>query len=762
MTEGGLHSLNGHTKIQRALALALLLALAPESAFAQTGGQAQRAPESVTGAQAEAIAQKLLPIPKGYVATGGSLQTNFSPEYGPVYTVMFQRPQSPLSPGPVSTVQATVDARTGQIMQYFLIAPSSYSLPASAANTVSQSTAEHLATVWLDRLNPQHARLSLIGSGGWGELPAAQSRYSFVYARTVHGIPVAFQSASVILGAGGQLVGYLADWQQATLPTPPLHTLSQKSAEQAYIRALQLRLTYVAPFNPFKEASGPNVLAYAPAANAPVAPIAADVMQPGIWISPSTGAALDSFGQPLAPTPPWAPLVKGGPDQLPYAHGKLMSQQQAEALAKTVIPAGFTLVDSNQSPTMGAASGTSPYYWNFTFQKAGQSSYSVTVNPLWHTIMSMNQFFAGAVASQGASPGSPSRARSLPSSRLTAIAAAYVAKLNPQATGAIAPRPSLAFGGQPGSANRSFIFLDHGIPVQSEIVEVMLDRSTGTVTGYFSSLLQGSPIPAPGRVIPLAQAEKTYAAKHPVRLEYVLPLRENPSASSIYFASGQSSWKFSSQAMLAYVAAPSGPPQFLDAETGQWQFYQSTGAAAVPADIKGHAGEQAMLLLIRNGALTVQNGKVHPDAPMTRGQFITLLVKAAQYYMQNTRQTQAFPDVAPGNPDYWAVQQAVLDGILQPGGDFQPDRPVTRNDAANWLVAYLGYQKLAAQSGLFRLPFHDASAIPVNDQGDAAVAARLGLITPQNGDWNGTQPLTVAQAAVAVVAAMRVHAGPTA
>ncbi len=753
--------MNGHTKIQRALALALLLALAPESAFAQIGGQARRAPENITVSQAQAIAQKLLPIPKGYVAMGGSLQTNLSPEYGPVYTVMFQRPQSTRSQGPVSMFQATVDARTGQILQYFQMA-SSYSLPTSAANTVSQSTAEHLASVWLDRLNPQHARLSLIGPGGWGEMPTTQGRYSFVFAHTVHGIPVAFQSASVILGADGQLVGYMADWEQAALPTPPLHTLSQQSAEQAYIRALQLRLMYVAPFNAFKGALAPNVLSYAPAANAPVAPIAADILQPGIWISPTTGAALDSFGQPLAPTPPFAPLVQGGPAQLPYAHRKLMSQQQAEALAKTVIPAGFTLADSTQSPTMGTASGTAATYWTFMFQKAGQSSYSVTIDPLWHAIMSMNQFSEAAVLSQGASPGSPPHARSLSSSRLTAIATAYVEKLNPQATGAIAPRPSQAFGEQLGSANRSFIFLDHGIPVQNEIVEVMLDRSTGTVTGYFSSLLQGSPIPAPGRVIPLAEAQVAYAAKYPVRLEYVLPLSNNPSASQIYFAAGQSSVKFSSRAMLAYVAEPSGPPQFLDAKTGQWQFYQSMGAVAAPADIKGHAGEQAMLLLIRNGALSVQNGKVHPDAPMTRGQFITLLVNAAQYYMQSAKQTQAFPDVAPGSPDYSAVQQAVLSGILQPGGDFQPNRPVTRNDAANWLVAYLGYQKLAAQSGLFRLPFHDASAIPVNDQGDAAVAARLGLIAPQNGNWNGAQPLTVAQAAVAVVAAMRVHAGPTA
>ncbi len=758
--KGGLHSLNNRMNIARASTLALLLALAPGAAFAQSGGQTHSGAQDITGAQSQAIAQKLLPIPKGYIALGGSSQTSLSPEYGPVYMVIFQEPQSIQSPGPSSSVQVTVDARTGQIVQYFQIKASSYSLSASSAKAVSQSAAKRIATTWLARLNPQHARMSLIGSGEWGGLPVAQSRYSFVFAHTVHGIPVAFQSASVMLDAGGQLVGYQADWQQATLPSPPAHALSQQTAEQAYIKALQLRLMYVTPFNPFTAAPGPYVLTYGLTANALVAPISTDAMPPGIWISATTGRALNALGQPIAPTAPYEPLVKGGPTHLPYAHRKQMSRQQAETLAKTVIPSGFTLASSNRSTTMGTASGTSPYYWNFTFQKVGQSSYSVTVNPLWHTIMNMNQFYYAAASPQGAAAGAPTHAHSLSGTRLTAIATAYVEKLNPQAMGALALRPAMAFGGQPGSASRSFIFLDHGIPAQNDIVQVMPDRFTGAVTGYFSSFLPSSPVPAPGRVIPLAQAQEAYARKYPVRLEYVLPLRENPSAPQLYFAPGQSSWTFSSQALLAYVAVPSNPPQFLNAKTGQWQSYQSTGVA-VPADIKGHAGEQAMLLLIRNGALAVQNGKAHPDAAMTRGQFITLLVKASQYYMTNSQQTQAFPDVGPGSPNYAAVQQAVLDGILQPGGDFHPDLPVTRNDAAHWLVAYLGYQKLAGESGLFRLPFHDASAIPANDQGDAAIATRLGLIAPQNGNWNGAQPLTVAQAAVAVVAALQFHAGHT-
>ncbi len=756
---GGLHSLNNRMNIARASALALLLALAPGAAFAQSGAQTHSAAGGLTGAQAQTIAQKLLPIPKGYIATGTFSQSYFSPGYGQVYTVMFQKPQTSSLQGPIGSVQATVDARTGQIVQY-----SRYraTLQFPPAHALSQSAVDHIASTWLARLNPRHAQLTLIQSNGWGWALTNSVRYSLTFENSVHGFPVAFQSATVSLNAEGQLVGYQSDWQNAVLPAPPAYVQPQPTAEQSYIKALQLSLMYVAPFNPFAMMSGSNVLAYEPTTNAPDLSIGEAITQPVPWISASTAEALNAYGQPLAPVAPYTPFVKGGPTQLPYAHRKPLSKQQSEALAKAAVPAGCTLVNSNQSPFMKTPSGTSSLIWNFTFQLAGKPSYSVTVDPLWHTILNMNQFFyqssSGISAPQGA--GATAHARSLSSSRLTAIATAYVEKLNPQSTGALAQRPAMGFG-QPGSANRSFIFLDHGIPVQNAVVQVMLDRSTGTVTGYFTGFPQTPSItPAPGKVIPLAQAQEAYAKKQPVHLEYVLPLRQNPSVSSSTYTAGKNPWTFSSQAILVYVPMPSGPSQFLNAETGQWQSFQTTDSS-IPADIKGHAGEQAMLLLIRSGALAVQKGRVHPDATVTRGAFITLLVKAGNHFAMGNQQAQAFSDVSPDSPDYSAVQQAVQDGILQPGGAFHPNQPLTRNDAARWLVAYLGYQDLAGESGLFQLPFHDTSAIPANDRGDAAIASRLGLIAPQSGNWDGARPLTVAQAAVAVVAALQFQAGQT-
>lgn len=751
------------TKITQVSALALLLTLAAgSSAFAQTGGQPLAATGDITSAHAVATAQKLLPIPKGFIVVNSTYQNYYSPAYGPVYMVMFQQPTPEASPqGPFAFVQATVDAKTGQILQYFQNSPFPYSLSASH---VSQSRAQDMAQTWLAKLDPQHAQMSLVSPDYSGLTPLTSAgQHSFAFARMYRGIPVAFQSAVVTLDGSGQLVNYQAFWESAALPPRPAQTLAQPIAEQDFIKALQLTLTYVAPFNTaINSTPGPQILAYAPSQNAAVAwPMGIVGLQSALWVSAATGKPLSAFGQPLAPAVAYTPLVKGGPAQLPYPHHTLLSQTQALALAKAVVPSGFALANTGQSSVMSSNPGAPTFYWNFSFAKTGQSSYSVTVDPLLHMILSVNQFYMGAV-SQGAAPAQSSPAghtRSLSHNRLTAIATAYVEKLNPQLTGALALNRVSGFTGQAGVADRSFVVLDHGIPVQDETMNVTLNRLTGEVTAYYAGFFQPSSIPAPGRVVPLSQAEQAFAKAQPVRLEYVLPVRANPSVQATAITGGQNPYEFSSRALLVYVPQGSGPAQFYNAETGHWQAYQSTGSSVIPADIKGHSGEHAMLLLIQNGALAVQNGKVHPDAAMTRGQFVKMLVTANGYYTSSGQLKQAFLDVTPRSPSYSAVQQAVAGGILQPGGDFHPNQPISRNDAAHWLVTFLGYQTLASESGLFQLPFHDASAIPAGDQGDAAIAARLGLIPPQKGDWNGTRPLTVAEASVAVVAALRIHSG---
>ena len=78
-----------------------------------------------------------------------------------------------------------------------------------------------------------------------------------------------------------------------------------------------------------------------------------------------------------------------------------------------------------------------------------------------------------------------------------------------------------------------------------------------------------------------------------------------------------------------------------------------------------------------------------PNDPITRGEFVTLLVKIFEFPLKYT-ETPTFTDVLRVNPltnglyDYMHIETAAAAGIIrgQGGGRFQPDAPITRQDAA--------------------------------------------------------------------------------
>jgi len=95
--------------------------------------------------------------------------------------------------------------------------------------------------------------------------------------------------------------------------------------------------------------------------------------------------------------------------------------------------------------------------------------------------------------------------------------------------------------------------------------------------------------------------------------------------------------------------------------------------------------------------------------------------------------------------------------LLPAARDFYPNAPITRDAAAAILVNFLGWGNMAQQQSLFKLPFSDASSIPAAYKGDAAIANAYHMIPSEDGKWDPTASLTVAEASVAIVRTMQLE-----
>jgi peptidoglycan hydrolase-like protein with peptidoglycan-binding domain len=149
-----------------------------------------------------------------------------------------------------------------------------------------------------------------------------------------------------------------------------------------------------------------------------------------------------------------------------------------------------------------------------------------------------------------------------------------------------------------------------------------------------------------------------------------------------------------------------------------------------------------------------------PEDSVTRAQMAVYLARALGL---TDAEAPAFSDVAP--EDWYALPVgAAYEAGLVTGttpGAFSPDQPVTREEAAAWIVSALGYRVMKDPDYVipFRLPqveqgawlagFRDRALISAGSAWGVANAHRLGIVDAATDGWfYPTLPLSRAEAAV--------------
>lgn len=146
------------------------------------------------------------------------------------------------------------------------------------------------------------------------------------------------------------------------------------------------------------------------------------------------------------------------------------------------------------------------------------------------------------------------------------------------------------------------------------------------------------------------------------------------------------------------------------------------------------------------------NGSFQPDDSLSRAAFVKMLAVAAGIRPQ-PGQEDGFADT----DGHWVHEQgflpaAVRAGVVVPGdygGEFAPDREITRQEMAIMVVRALGLARTVAEREDSPLRFGDLSGIPDWARPYVATAAETGIIAGlSDGRFAGADGATRAQAAV--------------
>lgn len=155
------------------------------------------------------------------------------------------------------------------------------------------------------------------------------------------------------------------------------------------------------------------------------------------------------------------------------------------------------------------------------------------------------------------------------------------------------------------------------------------------------------------------------------------------------------------------------------------------------SDIKGHWAEAKILKLLENGYY-LQGEKFNPKQKITQMDFLRYLYSPIQMYYD----------------DEEFYKLLVNDKILK-DGEKAPGSIISRQDAAKFVVRFLGLGKAAEHPEIFVNPFKDK--LTESYKGYAAICFGLKVMQGDNkGRFNGTNQVTNAEAAVIIYNALQV------
>ncbi|MFS0725769.1 S-layer homology domain-containing protein [Paenibacillus sp. 1P07SE] len=728
-----------------------------DSAPGTPGAGAEEAPADVAVSRDRAIelARQIVKIPADYTLQSASYNTDrLANGTRSAWNLNFTKRDNNKH---VGSIQARIHAGSGELLSYSTYLNDPTRKPVYPPK-VDREQAQALAEAFIAQVGAKYAdQLRFNADYGIQFRPPlnGEVRYQLRFNRLVGDIPFMDNYIDVEVDGEGHVMGYQVRWDD-TVSFPegqPSITLEEAGVK---IRELEEpQLVYTLPYD----------------MKAPVRPFLSYEME-AIMIDALSGERYQPFAAPTKPntTDPVAPSALGSK---PAANKNLTSEQAVKVVEDAFkLPAGSKLTDSSYHEYADERTGISTAAWqlNWTVQEDGKDTGSV-----WASVNSRTGEITTFYAYSSAELQGGDTVKIITYEEAKAKAVETVKKLLPgyahelylqETDKELADRAVVP--GDIRDYNFRFQRQVHGARTMYEGVHVSINAISNEVRTYSAELSSFSyPAQKPQTITP-DQAVEAYMDYYNLELTYVqthqyngepIPLEKYNvmvAAGEIMPGSGDGG-----EAKLVYrlVPRPMDGQVFLDAQTGEWRDHQNGEVTSLvkqtATDIAGHWAERELSIMVAYKALDLEDGQVRPQAVVTRGEMIKMLVLSMNsgyrpLSMANGEAASAsFKDVTADSEYFVYVESAVAANLIDRGdGSFDPDGQVDREEMAELIVRALGYNSLAKYEGLFNIPFNDAASL--ENKGQAAIVAGLKIMNPDDkGNFNPDRLVTRAESATA-------------
>ncbi len=175
----------------------------------------------------------------------------------------------------------------------------------------------------------------------------------------------------------------------------------------------------------------------------------------------------------------------------------------------------------------------------------------------------------------------------------------------------------------------------------------------------------------------------------------------------------------------------------IDAFTGEVKDYGSKETKLVYTDISGHYAKDQIETLAKFG-IGFEGSEYKPDAVITLNEYITLLVSTFSNYT---------PIVLKASNDVThEFKEAQRNGIIKLD-EANPNKPLTRENAAIYMIRVMGIEEYAKLSGIYKSVFADVS----ENIGYISILGAMGVFNgDENKMFNPQKNLTRADAAIVI------------
>lgn len=528
--------------------------------------------------------------------------------------------------------------------------------------------------------------------------------YQYIYKLYVNNIPVDFAGASVSVNRyTGEISNYyyngiISDLKLTNYPAPT-DLVGIDAAGKAFIADLSIDLKYYSYYDYIKE-------------TLKIFPVY-ETNAYGKAIDAKTGKVVtlfyDEYGYPMETG------GKGGNDGVGAAPVSEFTEEEQAAIEATkglIEKSAAEQVARDLGITFGKLTSISlstayvekdKYLWNMQFEKGYATVNAANSELVSFSLNIENTNTGGTITNE----------------RAKVLAEAFINKISPEKLAAskyfddAVTYPTPYGDGNYGYINVNFIRQANGIDFSSNSMNVTIDKRTGKIVSYYSEWYDKAVFPSIEKAITPETAFGLAA--------------EIGNFGLIYKKTGVD------QISLVYDFT-NGAGVLLDGITGNRINWDGTiySGASVYKDIKGNWAEKIILELQENGYYlpTLASQQFKPQSTTTQIEFLR--------YLYAPIQAQYVEDDSFYN-------MLVTAGIVKKG-EVQASQMINRQETAKFIVRYLGYDKLAAKTNIFKNLFKDTPQ--TGYQGYAAICYGFDIMKGNaKGNFDGSRSITHAEVA---------------